>query len=195
MLQTLLIALGLSMDAFAVSVSSALCASPLESRYILRGSLAFGIFQCIMPIIGWFLGTYTRSYIQMFDHWVAFGLLAFIGLKMIHEALVPEPTACEDDEPSQSLKKTDIRNSYTLLTLAVATSIDALAVGFSYSILGKAIWAPSVVIGTITFCISLLGFEFGKRIGFLLEKRAELLGGLVLVGIGIKILAEHLIGS
>jgi putative Mn2+ efflux pump MntP len=194
MLETILIALGLSMDAFAVSVSSGICTDQLKPHHIIRGSFAFGIFQFAMPVLGWFLGTNFRAYIQNVDHWIAFALLAFIGTKMVIESFdASEPVACEDGEVPQKASRTDVRDVKTLLTLSVATSIDALAVGLSYSLLGKAILSPAATIGFITFSVCILGFEFGKRIGYLIEKRAELLGGLILIGIGIKILLEHLL--
>jgi putative Mn2+ efflux pump MntP len=193
MFQTLLIALGLSMDAFAVSVSSGICTDQLKPRHILRGSFFFGMFQFAMPILGWLLGMNFRAVIQNFDHWIAFILLAFIGGKMVKESFEAEPVACEDNGESERISKTDVRDTRTLLTLSVATSIDALAVGLSYSLLGKPILSPAAVIGAITFTVCLLGFEFGKRIGYLIEKRAELAGGIILIAIGIKILLEHLL--
>jgi len=193
MLQTILIALGLSMDAFAVSVSSGICTDQLKPRYIFRGSFFFGFFQFAMPLLGWFLGTNFRTSIQNFDHWIAFILLAFIGGKMIKESFEQETIACEDEEVPEKLSRTDVRDMKALLTLSVATSIDALAVGLSYSILGKTILFPAATIGLITFAVCLVGFEFGKRISFLIEKRAELVGGLILIAIGVKILLEHLL--
>jgi len=180
------------MDAFAVSVSSGICIRDLRPRHALRGALFFGAFQFLMPVLGWFLGTAFRSRIEFIDHWIAFGLLAFIGGKMIHESLKPPEFACVDDGQPGSAGSTDIRDPRTLLTLSVATSVDALAVGLSFSVLGTAIWGPAALIGAVTFFICLIGFEFGKRIGYLIERRAELLGGLILIVIGIKILWEHL---
>jgi len=193
MFETILIALGLSMDAFAVSVSSGICTDNLQPRHIIRGSFSFGLFQFVMPVLGWFLGSQFRTAIQNFDHWIAFALLAFIGGKMIAESFETEPAACDDTETPQKAGKTDVRNIKTLFTLSVATSIDALAVGLSYSLLGKSILSPAAAIGLITFTVCIVGFEFGKRIGYLIEKRAELVGGLVLIGIGLKILLEHLL--
>ncbi|WP_304222134.1 manganese efflux pump MntP family protein [Gracilinema caldarium] len=193
MFQTLLIAIGLSMDAFAVSVSSGICTDQLKARHILRGSFSFGLFQFAMPVLGWFLGTYFRVYIQKIDHWIAFVLLAFIGIKMVIESFENENPACEDGETPQKKGKTDVRDVKILLTLSIATSIDALAVGLSYSLLGKAILFPALTIGAVTFGVCLAGFEFGKRIGYLIEKRAELAGGIILIAIGLKILLEHLL--
>jgi len=190
MLTYLLVAVGLSMDAFAVSVSSGICAKgglPLHSA--LRASLAFGLFQFAMPLAGWLLGGAFRAYIEGFDHWIAFGLLALVGGKMIVESFeIEDPAACDDEGRS----KVDVANPRILLALSVATSIDALAVGLSYSVMGERILLPSTVIGLVTASICLAGFEFGKRIGAAFERWAELGGGLVLVGIGAKILIEHL---
>ena len=205
MIETVLIALGLSMDAFAVSVSSGMCTPGLKIRHAVRGAFFFGLFQFSMPIAGWYLGMGFRDYIQGIDHWVAFALLALIGGKMIKESMEPAETTCEDEDPASpeptpaSLApgaggRSDVRSMRTLLTLSVATSIDAMAVGLSFSLLDTAIWTPAAIIGLITFAICLTGFEFGKRIGYLFERRAEMVGGAVLIGIGVKILAGHLFG-
>ncbi len=187
----LLIALGLAMDAFAVSISSGICIPRLELRFALRAALAFGLFQFGMPVAGWLLGMSFRGLIQGFDHWIAFGLLAIVGGKMIVEFVrdsAKPQEACDDGErPRRS-----ILTWRGLLVLAVATSVDALAVGLSYSLLGTAILQPAAIIGVVTFALSLVGCEFGKRIGQKFEGWAELAGGIVLVGIGAKILVEHL---
>ncbi|HON12732.1 MAG TPA: manganese efflux pump [Treponema sp.] len=137
MFQTLLIALGLSMDAFAVSVSSGICTDQLKPRHILRGSFFFGMFQFAMPILGWLLGMNFRAVIQNFDHWIAFILLAFIGGKMVKESFEAEPVACEDNGESERISKTDVRDTRTLLTLSVATSIDALGLVFPIACSGN----------------------------------------------------------
>jgi len=201
MIQTLLVALGLSMDAFAVSVSAGMCTTEPKPSRILRASLAFGFFQFMMPVAGWFLGRAFSAYIQNYDHWIAFCLLVLVGAKMLKESLTPEKAvACEDDETdsgntnrvSKAPSGADIDDPKNLLVLSVATSLDALAIGVSFSLLGTGIWTPALVIGVVTFFVCLLGFEFGKRIGSALERRAETVGGLVLIGIGLKILVEHL---
>jgi manganese efflux pump family protein len=190
LLASLLVALALAMDAFAVSVASGICISDLKFRHALRASLFFGVFQFAMPVAGWLLGGTFRAYIQGFDHWIAFGLLALVGGKMIVESFEKkDEAACDGDEG----KKADIRDLKTLTLLAIATSIDALAVGLYYSVLGKAIWGPAAIIGAVTFVLCLLGTEFGRRIGARFERWATLVGGIVLVGIGLKILIEHLI--
>jgi putative Mn2+ efflux pump MntP len=188
MLQTLLIAVALSMDAFAVSIGTGVCSPGIRPAHAVRASLSFGLFQFAMPVVGWLLGGAFRSLIQDFDHWIAFGLLAFIGGKMLVESFgVKDPSSCSDEERARS----DIRNLGTLLVLSVATSIDALAVGLSYSVLGTPILAPAATIGVVTFALCAVGVEFGKRIGARFERWAQLAGGLVLIGIGAKILIEH----
>jgi putative Mn2+ efflux pump MntP len=194
MLQVFLIALGLSMDAFAVSVSAGICIAQLQWPYILRGAFSFGFFQFLMPLIGWTAGLYFRNQIQNYDHWVAFALLVFIGGKMLLESFGEKDPSCPDDSENQMRSShVDIRNIRILLMLSLATSIDALAVGLSFSFLGYSIVDAALLIGLITLGVCLLGFEFGKRLGHLIEKRAEQLGGIILVGIGIKILLEHLL--
>jgi len=186
MLTYLIVALGLSMDAFVVSVSNGICIPDLKVRHALRASLAFGFFQFFMPLIGWTLGGAFRGYIEGFDHWIAFALLALVGGKMMIESFrIKDPSLeIEGSKGILSLK--------TLLVLAVATSLDALAVGLSYSVLHAPILGPSLLIGVVTFLVSMVGCEFGKRIGAKFERWAEFAGGIVLVGIGIKILIEHL---
>nr|WP_320131384.1 manganese efflux pump MntP family protein [uncultured Holophaga sp.] len=188
MLTYLFVALGLSMDAFAVSVSSGICIPELRIRYALRAAFAFGLFQFLMPVVGWLLGSSFRGYIDAFDHWIAFLLLLGVGGKMVYEALKIGEPACDREEARGILK---LR---TLFLLAVATSIDALAVGLSYSILRTPILAPALLIGGVTFLVSFVGCEFGKRIGAKFERWAELAGGLVLICIGIRILYQHLHG-
>jgi len=186
---TLLLALALSMDAFAVSVASGICVSNLSFRHALRASLSFGAFQFAMPVAGWLLGSTFRAYIQGFDHYIALALLAFVGGKMIKESFeAKDPASCSDEEKAKS----DIRDFKTLMLLSVATSIDALAVGLYYSVLGSPILGPAAVIGAVTFALCLAGTEFGKRIGARFERWAELAGGIVLIGLGIKIFVEHL---
>ena len=189
MISTLLIAVALSLDAFAVSIASGICVSDLKFRHALRSSFSFGAFQFAMPLIGWILGGTFRSYIQGFDHWIAFGLLALVGGKMIKESFeTKNPASCSDEEKA----KADIRDPKILLLLSVATSIDALAVGLSYSVIHAPIVGPAAVIGAVTFFICLFGAEFGKRIGSRFERWADLAGGIVLIGLGLQILIEHL---
>jgi putative Mn2+ efflux pump MntP len=187
MVSIILIGLSLSFDAFAVSVSSGIANKNLKTFHVVRGSLFFGGFQFVMPVIGWFLGKAFVSYIEAFDHWIAFALLAFIGGKMLIDAL-----------PGKNKKKTpreiiDIKNVGSLVLLAIATSIDALAVGLSFSMVNQDIWIPAIIIGCITFAVCFLGFEFGKKIGMAFETGSQIAGGIILIGIGTKILLEHLL--
>jgi putative Mn2+ efflux pump MntP len=184
----LLIALGLSMDAFAVSVSSGIVIRDFRFFHALRASFFFGLFQFFMPLAGWYLGSAFVSYIEAVDHWVAFGLLGFIGGKMIVEALRRRK------DPPGHVTSGDIRSMKTLLVLSLATSVDALAAGVSLSIMGHGVWGSAAVIGGLTFLICLCGFEFGRRAGVMLEKWAQLAGGLILIAIGVRILAQHLGG-
>ena len=178
----LLIAVSLSMDAFAVAVSNGICLGNISRRDTLRTGLFFGFFQFMMPVIGWILGTSVRGYIEAIDHWIAFGLLLVIGGNMIKEALSGE------EETECVVKLT----SGKLAVQAVATSIDALAVGISFAVLNVNIVYAAVIIGIVCFCISVAGCKIGKSIGHMLQEKAELIGGLVLIGIGVKILIEHL---
>jgi putative Mn2+ efflux pump MntP len=185
MISIVLIGLSLSMDAFAVSISSGISDRGLKTVHILRGSFFFGAFQFIMPVIGWLLGNAFVSYINAFDHWVAFILLAFIGGKMLVGVLPRK------NRGKTGGKSVDIQNLGSLLLLAVATSIDALAVGLSFSMVNQAIYAPALIIGCITFVVCFLGFQFGKKIGVVFETGSQFVGGLILIGIGVKILLEH----
>lgn len=180
----------LAMDAFAVSVSSGMCVAGLTLPYAIRTALAFGLFQFLMPIAGFLVGSALAQVVAAWDHWIAFALLAAIGGKMIHGAMtMKDASSCSDDE-KRKLNVLDLR---VLLALAVATSLDALAVGVTYSVIGAPILAASAIIGVVTFALCLIGCEFGKRIGAKLERWAELAGGVALAGIGVKILVEHLV--
>lgn len=180
----LAIALGLAMDALTVSITSGMTIKNLKSRNALRIGLFFGSFQAVMPLIGWTLGLSVRDLIADFDHWIAFGLLAFVGGKMIREAL-HERVGDRECNPLDAL---------TLHLLAIATSIDALAVGLSLSFLQVSIILPVIVIGLVTFSLSFLGVFAGNRFTHIGDfgPRLEVLGGLILIGIGIKIVLEHL---
>jgi putative Mn2+ efflux pump MntP len=197
MVSVFLIGLSLSMDAFAVSVGSGISIRGLKHFHMVRACFFFGIFQFLMPVAGWYLGSAFAVYISALDHWAAFVLLTVIGGKMILGALRPGKNTAPETENGRSAFRQggDIRSLFCLLTLSAATSIDALAVGLSFSILGREIWGPAAAIGCITFVVCMLGFEFGRRIGVLLEKWAEIAGGAVLIVIGLKILLEHLLGS
>lgn len=178
----IIIALGLSMDAFAVSIASGVTLKRFKVGPALRVALFFGGFQALMPVLGWLAGSTFQQYIAAFDHWVAFGLLTFIGGKMIYESFLIEKT--EDN--------CDPNNLTTIFILAIATSIDALAVGLSFSVLQVQIIQPVIIIGIVTFLLSLLGVYIGGRFGSLFEKKIEFIGGIILIGIGLRILIEHL---
>ena len=183
-LELLLIGVGLSMDAFAVAVCQGLCMPRLNWRHAGVIALFFGGFQALMPFGGWLLGSQFARYIQQFDHWVAFFLLALIGGNMVKEALGPE-------EENQCAV-TDRLDCRRLLVMAVATSIDALAVGVTFAFLKVAILLAISVIGVTTFCLSLVGVAVGNFFGARYKRRAELSGGVILILLGVKILLEHL---
>jgi putative Mn2+ efflux pump MntP len=180
-----MIALALAMDAFAVSLSTGVTMRTMHLRHAFRMAAFFGAFQALMPIAGWSVGRCAADLVKSFDHWIAFGLLAIVGGKMIHEALWGEQHGKEQSK--------DPHNVYILLTLAFATSIDAAAVGISLSFLKVDIIQPAIIIGIITFFISLLGTFIGTKAGNLFGSKIEIAGGLALVGIGAKILIEHTI--
>jgi manganese efflux pump family protein len=177
------IAVGLAMDAFAVSLGIGLKQCQVSTRTTLRLAWHFGLFQFFMPILGWLAGLTFARWITSVDHWIAFGLLAVIGGKMIWEALW-------GDEEKRAAK--DATRGTSLVVLSVATSIDALAVGLSLALLGVQIWYPAVIIGIVAFVFTAAGLHLGCRFGALLGKRMEVLGGLILIGIGVKILVDHL---
>ena len=179
-LELLLIAVGLSMDAFAVSVCKGLSLQRLRPRHAALVGLYFGGFQALMPLIGWALGARFEHVIQSVDHWIAFFLLAVIGAGMIREAR-QEEEALNDDLGFK-----------TMLLLAVATSIDALAVGVTFAFLQVRILPAASLIGVTTFALSALGVYIGHVFGLKYKAKAEIAGGVILIGIGLKILLEHL---
>jgi putative Mn2+ efflux pump MntP len=177
-----LIALGLAMDAFAVSVASGLGIRNLRVGHAVRIGVFFGAFQAIMPVVGWLAGLSLKGFVADFAPWAAFAILAFIGAKMIYEAAVIE----------KAERDTGSLNVFVLVGLSVATSIDALAVGVTFAFLKVAIITPVVVIGLVTFFMSCSGVCMGRTFGNFSEKKIEVLGGLILIAIGVKILVEHL---
>lgn len=183
-IKILAIAVALAMDAFAVSIATGVSLKNVNSRQLFRLSWHFGLFQALMPIIGWGAGLSIRSHIEHYDHWIAFGLLAFVGVHMIKEAF-------QDDKAEKPIK--DYTKGMTLVMLSVATSIDALAVGFSLSLLKISIWMPAMIIGIVAGTFTLIGMRIGERIGDAkrLSLYAETIGGIVLIGIGLNILYEH----
>ncbi|MBX9244653.1 manganese efflux pump [Actinotalea ferrariae] len=179
----LLIALGVSADAFAVALGKGLHIRRLSARDAGAIAVAFGLFQALMPVLGWLLGSGLRDYITEVDHWVAFALLTLIGAKMLHEALSSQEDR-EVDEDHIGLRE--------LLVLSVATSIDALAVGISFAFLEVNIAAAALMIGFVTALVSLAGVLIGHRAGTRFRGPAEIAGGLILIAIGVRILLEHL---
>ena len=180
--ELLLIAIGLSMDAFSVSVCKGLTAKRFSWRMALTCGLWFGAFQALMPLVGYFLGAQFQRMIAHIDHWVAFGLLFLIGANMIRQALWGK----EDNGTDASL---DFK---TMFLLAVATSIDALAVGVSFAFIREELWLSVAVIGLTTFVFCLVGVRIGNVFGANFGKNAEIIGGTILILIGLKILLEHL---
>ena len=177
------IASGLAMDAFAVSIAVGLSLKQVSLRQTLRLAYHFGLFQALMPILGWLAGRSVERWISPVDHWIAFGLLAVIGGKMIYEALTQD---AEDEQ------RKDPTKGASLVVLSVATSIDALAVGLSLALLGVDIWYPALVIGVVALAFTATGLHLGKRFGALLGRRVEIVGGVILLAIGARILIEHL---
>lgn len=181
------ISAGLAMDAFAVSISYGCTPKKVPLRHILSISFSFGAFQAFMPVIGWYVGRFFAGLIKDYDHWAAFALLAYIGIRMVIEGLKNEngdAASCDIDNHVLDLKK--------LFILSVATSIDALAVGLSLSLLGYRIITPAVIIGVTTFIFSYIGVMMGLRLHKILGKRVEIFGGIVLILIGLKIIVEHM---
>jgi putative Mn2+ efflux pump MntP len=183
LIETLLIAVGLAMDAAAVSMSAGGSGLARGKRASFRLSFHFGLFQFMMPVIGWFGGIQLVSYVAPVDHWIAFALLGFVGVRMIHAGLHPDSERPRDD-PSKGL---------SLVMLSVATSIDALAVGLSLAMLEVSIWYPSVTIGIVTALLSLVGLRIGRVFGAKLGARMEIVGGVILFVIGARILVMHLV--
>lgn len=185
MIQILLIALSLAMDAFAVSVSTGIAVPGFGPKEAARIGAWCGFFQFAMPLVGWFLGSSVKSYIEFIDHWIAFGLLGLIGGSMIREAL--------SGGEEEAVTDLSVRR---LFFLALATSIDALAVGVTLAFDNSVnILFSSAVIGIVAFLMAMVGGLLGRKLGQLFQKRATLLGGVVLIGIGLKILLEHLLGG
>ena len=183
--ELLLIGVGLSMDAFAVAICKGLGMSRLNMKQAAVIALFFGAFQAIMPLIGWAAGSWLADLITPIDHWVAFALLAFVGGKMLWDAFHEE----DDENPDQMDAKLDLRE---LLMLAIATSIDALAVGITFAFLQTDIVPSVAIIGCTMFVISFAGVAVGHFFGARFEKPATIVGGVVLILIGLKILLEHL---
>ncbi|HSV26930.1 MAG TPA: manganese efflux pump MntP family protein [Sedimentisphaerales bacterium] len=179
------LALGLSMDAAAVSIASGAAYRDIRARHALRMAIFFGGFQAFMPLIGWAAGSLLSDFIGAWDHWVAFALLTLVGGRMIYEAFKLEEVRKNRSGPSEMM---------VVLTLAVATSIDAFAVGITLPMLTNSVWLAAAIIGAVTFALSMLGVYLGKSFGHIFENRIEAFGGLVLIFIGVKTLIWHLAG-
>jgi len=183
MINIVLISISLAMDCFAVSIAGGATTYKPKISDALKIGASFGFFQAVMPLIGWSIGLSFRNLIENVDHWIAFSLLLIIGAKMLYEALKKGPEN----------KKTNITRLPTLLILSVATSIDALVVGISISILNISIYLSILIIGLFAFIFSVSGYFVGHKIGKCSGKKVEIIGGIILIGMGIKILIEHLI--
>jgi putative Mn2+ efflux pump MntP len=181
-LTILFIAVGLAMDAFAVSLGIGTTERSTNPRARFRLAFHFGLFQCLMPIIGWVAGNTVSRWIAPIDHWIAFILLAYVGINMIRSGF----------NTVQESYTRDPSRGGSLVLLSIATSIDALAVGLSLAILGVEIITPSIVIGVVTYSLSMVGLFAGNKLGKKFGKRMEILGGMILIGIGTRVLITHL---
>ena len=184
-ISVIMIAAALAMDAFSVSISAGMIIKKPGGRHYFRLAFHFGLFQFMMPIIGYFAGNYLEHFIKDYDHWVAFGLLFLLGANMIKEAFAGK----NDGDPVQSK---DPSRGLSLVVLSVATSIDALAVGLSFGVLDQPVLVPSIIIGITCSLFSVTGITIGKKAAAVAGKKAEAVGGIMLWIIGIKILLEHL---
>lgn len=181
LLAVIAIAVGLAMDTFAVSIVTGAAYKQLHIRHALRMAGFFGGFQAFMPVVGYLAGLSVRQYVSNYDHWIAFGILAAVGLKMIYESFKIKE---ERNTPNPA-------NLAVVLVLAIATSIDALAVGITLSLITNAIAMAVIIIGVITFGLSFAGVYIGKKFGHFFEGGIEIVGGLVLIALGIKIVIQH----
>ncbi len=182
-IDVLVIACGLAMDACAVSLGAGASGQLQGKRAVFRLSFHFGLFQFLMPVIGWLLAIRLQTLIQSIDHWLAFALLVFVGGRMIRAGMSTAPSAQLQSDPSRGI---------SLIALSVATSIDALAVGLSLAFLGTDIWWPSIAIGIVTAGFSLAGVFLGGKLNEKFGRRMEIAGGLILIAIGLQILTTHL---
>ena len=181
MLSVIAIAVGLAMDTFAVSIVTGAAYKQLHIRHTLRMAGFFGGFQAFMPVVGYLAGLTVRQYVSNYDHWIAFGILAAVGLKMIYESF----------KIKEERKTPNPANLLVVLALAVATSIDALAVGITISLITHAIALAVIIIGVVTFGLSFAGVYIGKKFGHFFEGGIEIIGGLVLIALGLKIVLQH----
>ncbi len=181
LLTIILIAIGLSFDTFAVSVSTGLTISKISFRQAFRIVIILAFFQAIMPLAGWFLGSQVANLISNYDHWIAFGLLTILGIKMIYESF--KNNAVKTDSNNLTLP--------VLVGMAIATSIDALVVGVSFAFVKLNIYYTILIIGATTFLVAMIGMLLGKKVGGKFGTKMEIFGVLILIGIGIKILLSH----
>ena len=179
------IAVGLAMDALAVSIAAGLKIRAVTGRHVFRAGFHFGLFQFIMPVIGWLAGSAFAGRVGSYSHGLAFALLSILGGKMLWESR---------SSSGQTTAAADPTRGWSLITLSIATSLDALAVGVSLALLGVSIWIPSLIIGLVAAGLSAAGVIFGARLGARWEQRAEAAGGVILIGIGVKILVGSLAG-
>jgi putative Mn2+ efflux pump MntP len=178
-------AVGLSMDAFAVAIMASTMLPAITPRHLFRLAFHFGLFQALMPAIGWAAGISLKEALRFWDHWIAFGLLFLVGVRAIQAAFSRNGAPFLPGDPTRGL---------ALVALSVATSLDALAVGVTFAVLGVKILVPVVVIGLVATAMTALGMLIGRRVGRAFGKKAQLLGGIVLIGIGLKILVQDLVG-
>jgi manganese efflux pump family protein len=181
-LALVILGIGLSFDTFAVSVSCGLIENRIRFLQATRIAIIFAIFQALMPVLGWFLGLSIKNYIVQIDHWIAFSLLSLIGIKMIYESI--------SDKAEKNINPRDIK---VILMFAIATTIDALAVGITFAFLNVKLIRAALIIGIITYIVSMLGILFGKKAGKHFGNKIEIAGGIILIAIGVKILVEHLV--
>ncbi len=181
-LEIFLISLSMAMDAFAVCLGAGATQQAEGPRPRFRLAFHFGLFQFLMPVVGWFAGVTIERYIAAFDHWIAFGLLAFVGGRMVWAGFHPEEERIRSD-PSRG---------WTMVLLSIAVSIDALAVGLSLGLIGVFVWYPAILIGVVTGILSLVGLRIGNGLGKRFGKTMEIIGGIVLIGIGVRIVLAHL---
>jgi putative Mn2+ efflux pump MntP len=185
LLTIILIALALAMDAFAVSIASGIAIKELRIRHALIIGAWFGLFQALMPLLGWISGHGLRSFISGIDHWVVFGLLFLIGCKMIYESFQLDPMKT----------RTDPMQIHVLFSLSIATSLDAFAAGVSFAMLHISVITPILIIGAVTFILSFTGALIGERGAHFFEKRMEMAAGIILIAIGLKILIDHILAG
>ncbi|HOZ49920.1 MAG TPA: manganese efflux pump MntP family protein [Candidatus Hydrogenedentes bacterium] len=178
------IAVGVALDASAVAIAASIALYPVTRRQVFRFAFHFGLFQTLMPIIGWALGQTAASLIRAWDHWIAFALLSVVGLKAIYEAFA-------HDDAAETRAK-DPTRGWSLVIFSVATSVDALAVGFTFVAMGVNVWQTAVLMGLVTALFTALGMKWGAFLGARLGRWAEIVGGGVLIAIGVRMLVTHL---